>query len=232
MSRHTSDAVSGAVVTVVVIRYSWRGEKSKDLLHNAVTLVGLKQELRMRSSIDHDERLWLARTLEMLADLDESRNARCGRVAARNDEQLAASHAFGMIDRRVRQQHEAVDLARGHHCGVGRGATTKACADDRDARRSGSAEIPNGTKHVVVRAVRPGPSGARLAASAKVYRDDTESRCCDYACLWFPAPSVEATAMGEDDASITGAVNVSDDDTTIGRRERDAFLGSRAGRAP
>src|SRR5215831_4801911 len=59
-------------------RASRRGKEPEDLAHDPLSLIGLKQELRVRRAVDDDQLLWLRGSLILRANPGEPRS-----VAAR-----------------------------------------------------------------------------------------------------------------------------------------------------
>src|SRR5262245_56359366 len=88
----------------------WRGKESQNLAHQPLSLIRLKNEVRMGGAFQDYQLFRARRFLVLRANSGKPESCVVGIVASQ-DEQLSAFHQFGFINRGVRQQHQAVYLA-------------------------------------------------------------------------------------------------------------------------
>src|ERR1051326_4199579 len=108
------------------------GEESQNLVHDALSLIRLEQELCVRGALDDDQLFWIGRLLVLRANLRKSW-ARVVGVAPCDDEQFAPLPFLGLAVGTGCQQYQAIDFTwRGSHS-VERRIASHACSDDRHA---------------------------------------------------------------------------------------------------
>jgi hypothetical protein len=86
------------------------GEKSGDLTHHALCLVGLKQKLSMCGAIENNQLLWFWSFLELRLNPRET-GAGPTRIVSGYDEQAGGLEPGRVAIRRGAEEHYPIDLA-------------------------------------------------------------------------------------------------------------------------
>jgi len=118
-------------------RLSRRRKESQDLAHHAVSLIRLKEVLRLGRAIEDDQLLGLRRFLILLANPREPRSIRFS-VVAGLDEQCDRLEFLGGPVRRRAHEDQSIDLSRsgGDRIPLGIRHSGWACSRSQGSKRS------------------------------------------------------------------------------------------------
>ncbi len=204
------------------------GEELQDLTHEPLTLWRLKNELRVGRPVEDHELLRAPCSLVLVANPRKSQGTAAAGVASTRNEQFPTLHPLWLLDWRVCQQHDAVDLAGWRlHRRLGRSPSAEAGADDRYRLCAGLMQVSDRGQHIELNSVvtRRGLwSAARPAASSEIDGHDAESSRRQCARLRRPTLLGEPPAVCQHHAAIAGPVHVRVDNAPVLGRKGHTFL--------